>query len=178
MKAAFAPGVPSPAPGPPRGSEGPEGGTGPAPAPARRQPRVGSGVSSFPHRPSVFVVAPPDVRAKARFFASQEALRRWFEEHHATAKEIWIAYPKKGTRGRGISYLEAVEEALCFGWVDGRLRSLDERSYANRYTPRRPGRRWSETNVARFRELQRSGRVHRAGAAAFRRRAASGSDEP
>ena len=110
------------------------------------------------------------LRQKARFFPSPGALRRWFEAHHAQADELWIAYPKKGTGTRGISYEQAVEEALCFGWVDGQVRSLDERSYANRYTPRRPGSRWSRTNVQRVEELSREGRMHPAGLAAFSRR--------
>ncbi|HYA11046.1 MAG TPA: bacteriocin-protection protein, partial [Thermoplasmata archaeon] len=55
----------------------------------------------------------------ARFFASLEQLHGWFERNHATARELWIAYPKKGIRRKGVTYAEAVEEALCFGWVDG-----------------------------------------------------------
>jgi len=108
---------------------------------------------------------------RARHFASLEQLRRWFEENHARAKELWIAYPKKGTGGKGVSYAEAVEEALCFGWVDGQVRSLDERTYANRYAPRRSDSRWSRTNVRRALELRRLGRMHPSGLAAFERRA-------
>ena len=110
---------------------------------------------------------------RARHFASREQLHRWFEENHARAKELWIAYPKKGTGGKGVSYVEAVEEALCFGWVDGQVRSVDERAYANRYTPRRSDSRWSQTNVRRALELRRLGRMHQSGLAAFERRAST-----
>jgi len=111
-----------------------------------------------------------EIRRKARFFSSRESLRRWFEKHHGSAKELWIAYYKKGVARSAVSYPEAVEEALAFGWVDGQVRSLDEESYANRYTPRRPGSRWSQTNVRKVLELRRLGTMRPAGLAAFARR--------
>ena len=117
------------------------------------------------------MVTTQGLRRKARYFASREQLHGWFEENHTKANELWIAYPKKGTGGKGVSYIEAIEEALCFGWVDGQVRSLDEGSYANRYTPRRAGSRWSPTNVRRVLELRRLGRMHPLGLAAFERRA-------
>ena len=109
------------------------------------------------------MVTSEEIRGKARFFSSPEELRRWFEKHHATEKELWIGYYKRGTGRKGVSYLEAVEEALCFGWVDGQVRSLDDRSYANRYTPRRPESRWSQVNVRKVGELRRAGRMRPAG---------------
>lgn len=117
-----------------------------------------------------------DFRRHVRFFRDAARLRRWFARHHATAKELWIGYPKRGSGRSGVSYGEAVEEALCFGWIDGQVRSIDARSYANRYTPRRPGSAWSAANVERVGELTRSGRMHAAGLSAFdaRRAAARG----
>jgi hypothetical protein len=105
-----------------------------------------------------------------RFFRRREQLRVWFEEHHSTAKEIWIGYYKRGVVKRGVTYAEAVEEALCFGWIDGQVRSIDESSYANRYSPRRPGSRWTQTNLQKAEELIRSGRMHPAGLEIYRQR--------
>jgi uncharacterized protein YdeI (YjbR/CyaY-like superfamily) len=97
-------------------------------------------------------------------------LRRWFEKNHASTDELWIGYYKKGTGKPAVTYLEAVEEALCFGWIDGQVRSLDDLRYANRYTPRRSGSRWSRVNVAKVEELIRRGRMHAAGLRAFSER--------
>jgi uncharacterized protein YdeI (YjbR/CyaY-like superfamily) len=102
-----------------------------------------------------------------RFFRDREELRTWFVENHGQASELWIGYYKKGVSRRGVNYPEAVEEALCFGWIDGQVRSLDERSYANRYTPRAPSSRWSVTNLAKAKELAAAGRMHPAGLAAL-----------
>lgn len=104
---------------------------------------------------------PPASRPAARFFRTRAALRGWFERHHSSASEIWIGYYKRGTGRVGLTYPEVVEEALCFGWIDGQVRSLDDRSYANRYTPRRPGSQWSEENLRKFEQLRLAGRVHR-----------------
>ena len=111
-----------------------------------------------------------EVRLRARFFSSRERLRQWFERNHESANELWIAYYKKGVPRTAVSYPEAVEEALAFGWVDGQVRSLDEESYANRYTPRRPGSRWSRANVRKVLALRREGVMRPAGLAAFARR--------
>jgi uncharacterized protein YdeI (YjbR/CyaY-like superfamily) len=107
---------------------------------------------------------------RARFFAQQEQLRAWFEKNHSRATELWIGYYKRGSDPPGVTYAEAVEVALCFGWIDGQVRSLDKRRYANRYTPRRPGSRWSQTNVAKVNELIRAGAMHPAGLKKFRER--------
>jgi uncharacterized protein YdeI (YjbR/CyaY-like superfamily) len=107
------------------------------------------------------------IRAKVRFFTSVGALRTWFLEHHAIETELWIGYPKKGVDHPGISYPEVVDEALCFGWVDGLVRSLGPETYANRYTPRKTKSPWSQINIAKVTELKRSGRMHASGLAAF-----------
>lgn len=111
-----------------------------------------------------------EVRRRARFFETPEALRAWFETHHATEPEVWIAYYKAGAGRRSVTYDQAVEEALCFGWVDGQVRSLGPDAYANRYTPRKAESRWSALNVRRVRALAAAGRLHPAGRAAFERR--------
>lgn len=104
-----------------------------------------------------------------RFFRSRRDLRAWFERHHASAPELWVGFYKAHTGRGGPQYLDAVEEALCFGWIDTTVRRVDAERYAHRLTPRRPGSRWSRTNRERFRRLERSGLVAAAGRAAFAR---------
>jgi uncharacterized protein YdeI (YjbR/CyaY-like superfamily) len=109
-------------------------------------------------------------RAGAAFFESAADFRRWLEANHDKASELWVGYHKKGSGRHGMTYREAVDEALCFGWIDGLQHSLDETSYANRYTPRRRASNWSATNARRVQELLAEGRMHPAGIAAFERR--------
>ncbi len=106
----------------------------------------------------------------AAFFESRAAFRRWLEENHDSAAELWVGYYRKSSGRGGLSYVEAVEEALCFGWIDGKARTLDEHSYSNRYTPRRKGSNWSTINVQRVAELTAEGRMHPAGMRAFEAR--------
>ena len=115
-------------------------------------------------------------RRQVLYFPDRASLRKWFEAHHATDREVWIGYFKRGSGRQGVTYDEAVEEALCFGWIDGQVRSLDEKSYANRYTPRRSGSRWSRANVARAKLLARDGQMHTAGRAAFAARSSQSPD--
>jgi len=103
-------------------------------------------------------------------FASAADFRVWLEQNHANAPEIWVGYYKKGVAKPSMKYLEGVDEALCFGWIDGQIRSIDEEVYANRYTPRRPRSTWSATNVQRMTELITAGRAAPAGIAAFEAR--------
>jgi uncharacterized protein YdeI (YjbR/CyaY-like superfamily) len=105
----------------------------------------------------------------ARFFASVDALRAWFEAHHKGAPELWVGFYKAHTGKGGVVYPEAVDEALCYGWIDTTVRRIDADRYANRFTPRRPDSAWSEVNRRRFRELERGGRVTEAGRLAFQR---------
>lgn len=104
------------------------------------------------------------------FFATPEEFRVWLEENHATARELWVGYTKKGAGRPSITWPESVDEALCFGWIDGIRRSVDDTSYMNRFTPRRPGSNWSAVNIARVAELTAQGRMRPAGLAAFDRR--------
>ena len=105
--------------------------------------------------------------AGPRFFADQATFRAWFEEHHATADEVVVGYRRRATGLDSITWPESVDVALCFGWIDGIRRSLDESSYTIRFTPRRPRSIWSAVNVRRFGELEEAGLVTDAGRAAF-----------
>lgn len=109
---------------------------------------------------------------KATIFPTAAAFRAWLEEHHATEPELWVGYYRKGTGKQSITYSEAVDEALCFGWIDGITRRIDETSWANRYTPRRARSIWSNVNVRRVELLLEQGRMHPAGIAAFEARRA------
>jgi uncharacterized protein YdeI (YjbR/CyaY-like superfamily) len=103
------------------------------------------------------------------YFESAAALREWFAEHHDAASEIWIGLYKKGSGRPSVTFLEAVDEALCVGWVDSVVRKIDETRYALRFTPRKPRSNWAPGNVRRFERLRAEGRVLPAGQAAFER---------
>jgi uncharacterized protein YdeI (YjbR/CyaY-like superfamily) len=103
----------------------------------------------------------------AVFFESQDHFRQWLTENHASVAEVYIGMYRKNSRNVGISYQEALNEALCFGWIDGVRRKLDDESFEQRFTPRRKGSNWSAVNIRRFHELKSFGRVHAAGQAAF-----------
>jgi uncharacterized protein YdeI (YjbR/CyaY-like superfamily) len=94
---------------------------------------------------------------------SRAQWRAWLQRHHADRTEIWLVYYKKGSGKTGISYDDSVEEALCFGWVDGQIKGLDAISYAGRFTPRRPGSNWSASNRERIGRLLRQGLMTEAG---------------
>jgi uncharacterized protein YdeI (YjbR/CyaY-like superfamily) len=106
----------------------------------------------------------------ARYFATAAAFRRWLETRHATERELLVGFYKKAAPKRGIGYKEAVDEALCFGWIDGVKKRVDEHRYTHRFTPRAAGSIWSLINTTRIRELIDQRRVASAGLAAFARR--------
>ena len=110
------------------------------------------------------------VRVKPIFFKNAAAFRAWLETRHASGTEVWLGFYKAASGKRGISYKEAVDEALCFGWIDGVRRSLDDASYVQRFTPRAAKSYWSAVNTKRAHELIAEGRMHPAGQAAFDRR--------
>ncbi len=91
------------------------------------------------------------------------AFRRWLLKNHATKSEIWLVQYKKTSAKRGISYADALEEAICFGWIDSSVRRLDEERYAIRFTPRRPKSNWTEANRALAKRLEHEGRMTEAG---------------
>ena len=105
---------------------------------------------------------------KPKSFASRAQLRAWFERNHASAAELNLRLFKVHARERGVTYREALDEALCFGWIDGVRRALDENSFTQRFSPRRPRSKWSQINRRRVRELQAQGLVAPAGHAAWR----------
>src|SRR5918912_3317140 len=107
---------------------------------------------------------------KPRFFSSQEQFRRWLEQNHASAKELLVGFHKKGSGKKSITYAEALDEALCFGWIDGVRRNFNETSYTIRFTPRRPRSIWSLVNVRHVERLQKEGRMHAAGLDAYAQR--------
>jgi uncharacterized protein YdeI (YjbR/CyaY-like superfamily) len=107
---------------------------------------------------------------KVHYFRSAAEFRRWLRAHHASASEIWVGFYKKGSGRRGITNAEALDEALCFGWIDGVRHGVDAERYMNRYSPRTPNSYWSEINTARALELIAAGRMEPAGRAAFERR--------
>ena len=112
---------------------------------------------------------------KPVFFKSAGAFRAWLEKHHASESELWAGFYKAASGKGGLSYKEAVDEGLCFGWIDGVRRSLDAESYVQRFSPRTAKSYWSAVNTKRAQELIVEGRMRPAGAAAFERRGAGGS---
>jgi len=104
------------------------------------------------------------------FFATPAELRAWLEEHHESASELLVGFYKKGSGRPSITWPESVDQALCFGWIDGVRRSLGEDAYTIRFTPRKARSNWSAVNVARMNELIAEGLVAPAGLAAFERR--------
>lgn len=117
-----------------------------------------------------FILARPNDIPKPRFFTTPAAFRRWLAKNHATATELWVGYYKKATGKPSITWHESVDQALCFGWIDGVRKSLDADRYMIRFTPRNPRSKWSAVNVKRAEELIRLGLMEQAGRKAFFRR--------
>lgn len=104
------------------------------------------------------------------FFRNPAALRKWFEKNHDKAGELWLGYYKRDSGKESVTWPESVDEALCFGWIDGIRKSIDEVSYKIRFSPRRPSSIWSAVNIRRVAELQSEGRMLPAGLKAFEAR--------
>jgi uncharacterized protein YdeI (YjbR/CyaY-like superfamily) len=103
-------------------------------------------------------------------FPTPADFRAWLEANHASEREIWIGYYRKGVPKTAMTYAEAVEEALCFGWIDGQARRIDEEVTSNRFTPRRKTSNWSAINIAKVAQLKKAGRMHPSGLRAFEER--------
>ena len=101
------------------------------------------------------------------FFASPAAFRGWLREHHTERTELWVGFWKKATGKPSMTWSESVDEALCYGWIDGTRKRLDHEGYAVRFTPRRPGSAWSAVNLRKMKELETAGRMTGAGRRAF-----------
>ncbi len=104
------------------------------------------------------------------FFPTQPDLGKWFEKNHNKVDELWIGYYKKATGKPSITWHQSVDEALCFGWIDGIRKSIDEESYKIRFTPRRKGSIWSAVNIKRIKQLIKHGLVKPAGLEVFNKR--------
>jgi uncharacterized protein YdeI (YjbR/CyaY-like superfamily) len=104
------------------------------------------------------------------FFETPADLCGWLEQHHGTATELLIGFYKKGAGKTGITYAQALDEALCFGWIDGVRRTLDAERWTIRFTPRKPRSIWSAVNIKRAEELRALGLMHSAGLKAFEAR--------
>ncbi len=107
---------------------------------------------------------------RPRFFKTPIAFRAWLEQHHANRAELFVGFYKKGSGRGGMTYSEAVEVALCFGWIDGVLGPIDHEKYMHRFTPRKQRSYWSAVNLKRAEALQARGEMHPAGLAALARR--------
>jgi uncharacterized protein YdeI (YjbR/CyaY-like superfamily) len=107
---------------------------------------------------------------KPTFFATPTEFRGWLEKHHDEAEELWVGFHKKDSGKPSITWPEAVDEVLCFGWIDGQRKSIDDTSYAIRFTRRKARSIWSAVNLKRVPELAREGRMHTAGRNAFEQR--------
>ncbi len=114
--------------------------------------------------------------SKPQFFPSPSAWRAWLEEHHAETEELWVGLYKRESGRPSITWPEAVDGALRFGWIDGIRKSIDDISYKIRFTPRKPRSVWSAINVKRAAELSTLGLMHPAGQAAFQKRDGSRSE--
>jgi uncharacterized protein YdeI (YjbR/CyaY-like superfamily) len=105
-----------------------------------------------------------------RYFKTPAEFRRWLSAHHATEKELLVGFYKKASGLPGISYKEAVDEALCFGWIDGVKNRVDEARYTHRFTPRKAGSTWSVVNTKRAGELMAMKRMVAPGLEVFQNR--------
>lgn len=94
---------------------------------------------------------------KIKFFKSPADFRKWLAKNHAVIPELWVGYYKKSSGQPSITWPESVDQALCFGWIDGIRKSVDDVGYTIRFTPRRPGSIWSAVNSKRVAELTKTG---------------------
>ena len=104
---------------------------------------------------------------KPKFFKTPADFRTWLEKNHATATELWVGFYKKNSAKPSITWPQSVDQALCFGWIDGIRKRIDEISYQIRFTRRRPGSIWSAINIKRAKQLVRQKQIQPAGLKAF-----------
>lgn len=104
---------------------------------------------------------------KPKFFSSPEKFREWLEQNHDRTSELLVGFHKKASGKKSITYPEALDEALCFGWIDGVRRNVDETSYSIRFTPRKPKSIWSNVNVKHVERLTKEGRMAEPGLKAY-----------
>ena len=104
------------------------------------------------------------------FFPTPEDFRTWLHTHHKTQTELWVGFYKKATGIATITWSESVDQALCYGWIDGIRKKVDDKSYKIRFTPRRVNSHWSAVNLAKMKELEKKGLLQAAGIAIFEKR--------
>ena len=107
---------------------------------------------------------------EATFFETPEDFRAWFEANHETEKELLVGFYKKATKLKSIDWSQSVDQALCYGWIDGIRRRIDDKAYSIRFTPRKKRSHWSDVNIKKVAELNKKGLMKPAGLAAFERR--------
>ena len=107
---------------------------------------------------------------KPIFFEDQDAFREWLKSHHKTDSEQWVGYYKKATGLPSMTWSESVDQALCYGWIDGLRKSIDDKSYKIRFTPRKPNSNWSDVNIKKVAELKKKRLMRAAGLKAFEKR--------
>ena len=112
-------------------------------------------------------------KSKPRYFPTPSAMRAWLNANHARGGEIWVGYYKKSTGRPSVTWPESVDQALCFGWIDGIRKSIDESRYMIRFTPRKATSIWSAINMRRADELLAAGRMHANGQSAYAARKAN-----
>ena len=103
------------------------------------------------------------------YLKTREEWHQWLEKNHSTTDEVWLIYYKKPSGKPRIPYIDAVEEALCFGWIDGKIKRINEDYFIQRFTPRRPGSRWSKYNLERVQRLIKKGLMRPEGLKAFQK---------
>jgi uncharacterized protein YdeI (YjbR/CyaY-like superfamily) len=104
-----------------------------------------------------------DAMEEGLAFKTRAAWRRWLSAHHGASKVQWLIFFKKQSGKKGLTYEEAVEEAICFGWIDGLVKRRDEETFMQKFTPRRQGGTWSESNLKRARKMVSAGKMSPAG---------------
>ena len=111
--------------------------------------------------------------SKPTFFERPELFREWLEGHSQVESELFVGFWKAGSQRLSMTWSQSVDEAICYGWIDGVRRRIDEDSYSIRFTPRRPGSNWSAVNISKFEALLAEGRVTAAGKKAYQARSDS-----
>lgn len=106
------------------------------------------------------------------FFPTQSSFRKWFEKNHDKAKELLVGFYKVNSGKQSMTWSESVDEAICFGWIDGIRKSINSESYSIRFTPRKQGSIWSSVNIQKVENLSKQGLMHPSGMAAFEKREA------
>lgn len=107
---------------------------------------------------------------KVTFFKTASDFRKWLEKNHAKKRELIVGYYKVGSGKPSMNWSESVDQALCFGWIDGIRRTIDEKSYCIRFTPRNPNSIWSGINIKNVTALKKQGLMHEAGLAVFKKK--------